>query len=203
MKILFLDTSNKKINAAIFNDGEIFTKEVDVNNDIAEKLHITLSEVINESKVSKKDFDKFIVAVGPGSFTGIRMAVTVIKTYAYSLGKKVIPISTLELMASTNVKTNYILPAIEDRGPFYYLGLYDKDLNLIDTEQRVNFNNYVSNIGNMNDVTIITSNESEINFKRIFSKYKDIEGISAHSIKPNYLKNTNAEDAIKNDKRSN
>ncbi len=210
MNILFLDSSNKEIFAAVLRDDKVYEKKQVTKNDIPEKMHIVLKELIDESNINKKDFHKFIVTVGPGSFTGIRMAVTVIKTYAWAVERKVVPISTLLFMATTNVKTKYIMPVILDRNGEAYVAIYDNELNCVISDQRTNLNDFFAKYSKEFDLTVVSNDELEginskkvlVDVKKIFSHYIDIEGENAHSIKPKYLKNTNAEESLKDDKRS-
>ena len=209
MKILFLDTSNNEILVAIYNDGNITKKSVDVKNDIAEKLHVILKETIEEADVDKKSFDKFIVTVGPGSFTGIRLAVATIKTFAWAINKKVIPISSMELIATTNVKTEFVAPLIIERNGFVYGGIYDKKLEVVINPSRLKLVEFLNNVDYKGSATIVSSDDLEIDMaktdivlEKIFNKYKNHEGFDPHGIKPVYLKESSAEEAMNNDKRS-
>lgn len=61
-----------------------------------------------------KDLDKIFVTVGPGSFTGTRVGLTIAKTVAWTLKLPVVPISTLELYASTKRNEEYLISFIND-----------------------------------------------------------------------------------------
>ncbi|MBQ1609651.1 MAG: tRNA (adenosine(37)-N6)-threonylcarbamoyltransferase complex dimerization subunit type 1 TsaB, partial [Elusimicrobia bacterium] len=61
-----------------------------------------------------KDIDKFAVSCGPGSFTGIRVAMSVIKTLAQTLNRPVVSVDTLEILKNQlNIKNVKIVPAID------------------------------------------------------------------------------------------
>ncbi len=63
-------------------------------------LKILLEEILNENNIKAFDLDNILVGIGPGSYTGVRMAVTVCKMLSVFGNKDLYSISTLKLMAS-------------------------------------------------------------------------------------------------------
>jgi len=97
MKILSVDTSNKVASVALFNDKNLLNEKFsDDQKTHSEKLLPIIDELLKEEKLSIKDIDLFIVSVGPGSFTGIRIGVSTVKGMAQALNKKVISVTSLE-----------------------------------------------------------------------------------------------------------
>ena len=155
-----------------------------------------------KEKRFEKDIDKIFSVVGPGSFTGIRIGLTVCKTLAFALKKKIIPISSLEFMASTSVNTKYIIPFIDARHGMVFAGIYDKDGNVIYNDSYCKLDDLVNKINgsityisydNLDNKNVIEPNYDVV---RIVEKHiNDIE-INCHELKPNYLKKTEAEEKL-------
>lgn len=100
MKVLGLDTSAYANTIGIVEDGRILADfSFEARTDTLEKIVTHIDIVLRESDLSLEDIDGFGVGLGPGSWTGIRVGVTVGKTLAFSTGKPVCGITTLEALA--------------------------------------------------------------------------------------------------------
>ena len=87
-------------------------------------------KVLQSAHVDKKDLDAIVVAEGPGSYTGLRIGVTVAKTLAYALNIKLYGVSSLKALAATVSKTNQlIVPIFDARREAVYAGVYYYDDN--------------------------------------------------------------------------
>ena len=97
MKILAIDTSNKVASVSIFEDNELINEKISNEEKThSEKLLPMIDELLKEANISIENIDMFVVSVGPGSFTGIRIGVATVKGIAQALNKKVIPVTSLE-----------------------------------------------------------------------------------------------------------
>ena len=86
MPVLAIDTSNKTLSVAIVKDeGTIVEQTVPDTLQHSVKLMPAIQEVLQESQVSMQELTGVIVAKGPGSYTGLRIGVTVAKTLAKTL----------------------------------------------------------------------------------------------------------------------
>ena len=113
---LFLDTCNKNIVIGLLEDNKLIDKTVYINdNNLSEKLLPSIKELLD-----KNNLNRIYVSVGPGSFTGIRIGLTVAKVMAWSLKIDIIPISSLEAIASTDSDYNYICPMIDARRGYVF-----------------------------------------------------------------------------------
>ncbi len=121
MKILAFDTSLNKTYIALDTGRATVSKiyETDENNYHSAYLIIGIKNILEENGVSLSDIDLFAVNHGPGSFTGIRAGVTVAKTLAKELDKKVIGINSSDILYETyqNLDPDVVLDA--RRGQFY------------------------------------------------------------------------------------
>ena len=96
MKVLAFDTSSKALSLAILEDKQILA-ETTIN--IKKNHSITLMPAIDFLMASldwtPKDLDRIVVAEGPGSYTGLRIAVATAKTLAYTLNIELVGMSSL------------------------------------------------------------------------------------------------------------
>ena len=115
MKYLLIDTCNRLI-ISIVKDMEMiycFNEKVDTN--LSSLVIPTIDKAFTETKLTINDIDKIFVVNGPGSFTGIRVGVTIAKVIGSTLNVPLIKISELELMATTKTNTDYNIPIIDAR----------------------------------------------------------------------------------------
>jgi tRNA threonylcarbamoyladenosine biosynthesis protein TsaB len=114
MKILGIDTSGYA-NAIGVVDGDQVLADFNfkAKTDSLEKIISNIDFTLNEAKITLEDIEGFGVGLGPGSWTGIRVGVTVGKILAYSTNKPVSGVPTLEVLAySTRNVTSLICPII-------------------------------------------------------------------------------------------
>lgn len=129
MKILAIDTSTDYLSLAILKNGKVLTKfhkRADMKHSIL--LVPMIDKLLKKSKIKIQDVDCFAVSVGPGSFTGLRIGVTVVKGLAYSLKKKVVAVPTLDVIAD-NAKSfkGVICTVLDARKNKVYACLYKSD----------------------------------------------------------------------------
>ena len=188
MKYLFIDTcsSNLIISTIIDNKIDYFFNDKN-NNDTSSKV----MKVIKEAVPDINTVDKIFVVNGPGSFTGIRVGVTIAKMIGFCLNIPIIKLSELELLATTKTNTKYNASLIDARRGYVYAGIYDQDLNCYLEDQHI----LLSNINYPQDCTII-ENYDNIDLLKIIKKHEFDEPINPHNLKPNYLKRTEAEEKL-------
>ena len=96
MKVLAFDTSSKALSLAILEDKQVLA-ETTIN--IKKNHSITLMPAIDFLMASldwtPKDLDRIVVAEGPGSYTGLRIAVATAKTLAHTLNIELVGMSSL------------------------------------------------------------------------------------------------------------
>ena len=107
MKLLSVDTSSSSGSIALVDGGSLVSlwNSGDVGRH-AEWLLPSIDAMLKSSGMTVRDIDRFAVATGPGSFTGLRIGVSVIKGLAWSLGKPVCGVSTLKALA-LNLRYEY------------------------------------------------------------------------------------------------
>jgi tRNA threonylcarbamoyladenosine biosynthesis protein TsaB len=98
--ILQIETATTVCSVALAKDGEILAfKQVDQRNAHAEVITVFIDELIAASGFTYNDIDAIAVSCGPGSYTGLRIAVSTAKGLCFALDKPLIAIETLESMA--------------------------------------------------------------------------------------------------------
>ena len=127
MKILALETATVAGSVAIVDDNKGLIGEVRVDVKVAhsERLMPSVEWLLNASGLSINDIDAFAVSIGPGSFTGLRIGLSTAKGLAFSTGKPLVPVKTLDAFARTLVYCSYtICPMLDARKNEVYAGLY-------------------------------------------------------------------------------
>ena len=96
MNLLLIDTSNQPMSIALMNDDEVLAiKTTNSKKDHSSQLMPGIQSLFNESNLKKQELDGIVVAKGPGSYTGVRIGVTVAKTLAYALNTKLYGVSAI------------------------------------------------------------------------------------------------------------
>ncbi len=117
MKLLAFETATEACSVALYIDGEVRERF-----DVVPKQHTALAlpwaeQLLAEAGVKKSELDAIAVGIGPGAFTGVRLAVALAQGIALALDKPVLPVSTLAALAMQGVDLNHdrILAAIDAR----------------------------------------------------------------------------------------
>lgn len=101
MKVLAIDTSTMLGGIAILDDSEGLVVEVRLNvkSTHSERLMTSIDYALKQSGLKISDMDFFAVAIGPGSFTGLRIGLSTVKGFSYATGKPIVSVPTLEALA--------------------------------------------------------------------------------------------------------
>ena len=205
---LFIDTSLINVSISIIKDCKILSlieKEIpNMHSVYATKF---IKDCLDEAKIDANDVDNLFVVSGPGSFTGVRIGVTIAKTYGYLIKKDITPVSSLKSLAISSNYEGIILAMIPANKSNYYVGVYDKDYNEIVKEQFMDkekilelcneYNPYILSV----DTSIIGTykiNKQKLDVLKIINYYMDKEKVNYYKLVPNYLKQPQALEA-KND----
>jgi tRNA threonylcarbamoyladenosine biosynthesis protein TsaB len=120
---LIMDTSTDYLLVAIVNDdaiGEIYLEKH--HKKTSEFIVVKLSSMMKKMQLSIDDIESVIVTKGPGSFTGIRLALTVAKMIGFAKKKNVYAISSLQAYCNPMIPTLVTLDARANR---VYVGHYE------------------------------------------------------------------------------
>lgn len=101
MKILALDASTMIGSVALLSAGKLLSEERSENQRThSEFLNQSIESVLSKNNCAISDIDIFAVGIGPGSFTGIRVALNAAKALSYSFSKPIADMTSLEILAS-------------------------------------------------------------------------------------------------------
>lgn len=207
---LFLDTCSQIIRIGILFDNKLIDYlEFQNDNKLSEKLLPAIKKIIDKNNYKVNDLNRIYISVGPGSFTGIRIGVTVAKVMAWSLNIDIIPISSLEIMASYDSDKKYVCSFIDARRGFVFAGVYDKELNTYIEDKYISFDELLEKINDIKEDTLFVSNDSnfisciepKIDVEKIVLKHINDKSVNPHKVNPIYLKLTEAEEKL-NDKNN-
>lgn len=180
MKTLFIDTHLWDIIIVLYENGKVVDKcEVLNKKNNSEFIFPSLIKVIDGVKL-----DEIIVVIGPGSFTGVRLGVTIAKTLAYTLNIPIKTVTTLECMAVSN---NAQSVAFDDSNG-YYVGHFDDEFQLIGDYTYMSLDNF-EDINKDHHVCV----SKNLDFEAIyaFAEKKSVE--NPHAVKPIYVKKIGVE----------
>lgn len=100
MLILACDTSNSACSACLFEDGRVIAQSLlSLGRTHSSTFMPMVHTLMKQSGCEYKDLDAFACTVGPGSFTGIRIGVSAVKTMAMVANKPAVPVSSLKALA--------------------------------------------------------------------------------------------------------
>lgn len=126
---LGIDTANTPLSIAIVKDGQLLVEEnasVAINHSL--RAMPAMEEVFSKANLTPTDIDAIAVSEGPGSYTGVRIGVTIAKTLAWTLEKPLVGISSLKAIAMNGLFFDgLICPLVDARRENVYAGVYESD----------------------------------------------------------------------------
>ena len=195
---LFIDTSMANVSISIVKDNKILSIiQEEIPNEHSKYATSYVKRVIDAAGIDANDIDNILVVNGPGSFTGVRIGVTIAKTYGYLINKEIIPVSSLKALAISSNKNVNVMSVITANRSSYYVGIYDSEYNNIIDEEFVSrekllelidkYNPYIVS-NDFNVVSVHKLNKVNLDVLKIVDYYKDMDKVNYHAIVPNYLK---------------
>ena len=195
---LFIDTSMKNVSISIVKDNKIMSIiQEDIPNEHSKYATSYVKKVIDDAGIDANDIDDILVVNGPGSFTGVRIGVTIAKTYGYLINKELIPVSSLKSLAISSNKDSIVMSVIQANRNNFYVGIYESEYNNLIDEQFVSSNKLIELIEEYNPYIVSNDfyvlgmykfNKVSLDILRIVDYYKDMNKVNYHALVPNYLK---------------
>ena len=210
MKVLAFDTSSKALSLAILEDKQVLA-ETTIN--IKKNHSITLMPAIDFLMASldwtPKDLDRIVVAEGPGSYTGLRIAVATAKTLAHTLNIELVGMSSLLALVPYQQEGLFV-PLMDARRNNVYAGFYENAKPVM-PEAHLSFERVIELIKGASQVTFvgevvpfveqIQAHLPRTNYKETLPNAANLallawdkEAASLHDFVPNYLKRVEAEE---------
>ena len=210
MKVLAFDTSSKALSLAILEDKQVLA-ETTIN--IKKNHSITLMPAIDFLMASldwtPKDLDRIVVAEGPGSYTGLRIAVATAKTLAHTLNIELVGMSSL-LALVPRQQEGLLVPLMDARRNNVYAGFYENAKPVM-PEAHLSFAEVLEKVTDAEQVTFVgevgpfveqiqeqlpqaSYQETLPNAENLALWAWDKKADSLHDFVPNYLKRVEAEE---------
>ena len=205
MRILYIDTSSSYLYAGISEDNNLLCEvKKEFGTSLSEEALPEIVSLFTKTNLNAKDINKIIVVNGPGSFTGIRIGITIAKVYAWSLNIPITTITSLEAMMLSSKENKVKVPMIDARRRYVFSAIYDENNKIILKPQHIKIDDLNQELEKLSDYTIITKDELEEydnkedynpDILKIINYFKDKEPINPHGVNPDYLKLTEAEES--------
>ncbi len=220
MVSLIVEASNGVCSIACFENKTVLTEKNFVcSNNLSAVILEEIDNCLKEANKKKTDLTEIISSEGPGSYTAIRVVAAVCKTLAYTLKIKLKKVSSLKLQALLEFDSNKLLvPFIDARRTNVFGAVYKNEVGkLVEVFEEGYYsleeiNNFLSlqneeyvyiskDIAKLNDYLLDGSkNDEMVRAANIIKIYDSLEEIDCYNMKPQYLRKTEAERELENDK---
>ena len=210
MKVLAFDTSSKALSVALLEEEN---RLAELTLTIKKNHSITLMPTIEFLMASidwkPTDLDRIVVAEGPGSYTGLRIAVATAKTLAQTLKIDLVGVSSLLALVPEEIE-GLAIPVMDARRNHVYAGFYQED-QLVYPEGHLSFEAVLERAKGAEKVTFLGEVEAfreqiqeALPNAQMVETLPDAvrigrlgltkEAVSVHGFVPNYLKRVEAEE---------
>lgn len=191
MLTLCMDTSNKYLGVSLIENDKVIAKYQEICfKKQSEMIFKVIDDLFKESNKTNKDIDNIVITKGPGSYTGVRIAMTIAKVIGSISNKKIYTLDTLKLYSGNNENIGVIMDARANR---VYYGKYNKGKTLI--------NPTIKNIEDIDldenlcgDLSLFSKEDVYFDFSKSFLDLKDewelVENVDL--LVPLYLKDEEA-----------
>ncbi len=188
---LVIDTATDHLYVGLFQ-GASPQKEHHRKGDNDHSVHLMqkVEDVCVSAGVPATRLDGVVVGVGPGSYTGVRIGLSVAKMLAWSLDIPLYTVSSLALMASGT--EGLVLPYVDARRGNAFLGLYDvsaSTMETLETDRHTAFTTFIDALSA--EPETITAGRPDVGRLERSGFLKRVKNI--HAVAPNYLRKTKAE----------
>lgn len=177
MLILAIDTASKSLSVALAKEREVLG-EIFIDNGLTHSETL-LSAIENLFTLTTRDIeevDLFAVSSGPGSFTGLRIGISTVNAFSYSLNKPCIGVSSLDILANQcQGFEGMICPILNARRGEVYTGIYEKKINgnidTLSSYQAISIDNLLDYLPN--DKVVFFTGDGLIDYKDIILAKKN------------------------------
>lgn len=189
MKTMFLDTSTNLLYISfVIDDKVIYEVKSEGSNNHSDYLLNKIEEGLNQYSLQVKDFDRFVIGIGPGAYTGLRVSLAVAKMFAWTLNLPLYTISSLDLLTSGIKEDGKYALCFKAKKDYSYF----KTLTIVNGTCKYSSAEFIANEEldkkiDFNIYTKITHNEIAIDVLNIKEdQLKLVDEI--HALEPNYLR---------------
>lgn len=222
MKVLSIDTSNYVLGIGLLDGDSVVGEYIsNIKKNHSVRVMPAIQTLMDECNIKPGDLSKIVVAEGPGSYTGVRIGVTIAKTLAWTLNIPMSGVSSLEVSAASAGRyfDGHISPITDARRGQIYTGLYMFENQILQTvnEDRLVMNaDWVQTLNELDGKILFTGNDMHLHEqvikeglgnKAVFAAItehnprpaelallgREKEGVDLHTFVPNYIRMAEAE----------
>lgn len=222
MKVLAIDTSNYSLGLAVVDKEQVIGEYItNVKKNHSIRVMPSIETLLKDCDLTPQDITKIVVAKGPGSYTGVRIGVTIAKTLAWTLNIPLVGVSSLAILAASVGRyfPGGVSPLFDARRGQIYTGLYQYDNGIfttVENDQLLQSTDWAKYLKAMNKPILFIGNdlplhrsilESELGEQAIFAEITEhnprpselallgmeLDGEDVHSFVPNYIRLAEAE----------
>ncbi len=191
-----MDSAYKQLVLGLYKDQELLAGiSLEAFKKQSETIFVELNRLLKETGLDYKDMDRVIITKGPGSYTGIRIAMTIAKVLCSQMHKELYTISTMQLYAGIEKQANVILDARSQRAYVAHVedGQIQGNIQILTLDEVKEF--IETNPGILlGDADLIGQDVQKVDFLKNFIElepyYEKVENI--HALVPDYLKESDS-----------
>lgn len=222
MNILAIDTSSYTLGIALLNEEKVIGEYItNVKQNHSVRVMPAIEMLLKDCGIKPAELSKIVVAKGPGSYTGVRIGVTIAKTLAWTLNIPLVGISSLEVQAAAAARYFHgnVSPIFDARRGQVYTGLYtnlegeikevkedklllasdwaaelaeiDQDVLFIGNDVKIHHSIFAEALGKRAFFANVTENNPRPAELALIGKNKEAEDV--HIFVPNYIRMAEAE----------
>ncbi|MEK3763816.1 MULTISPECIES: tRNA (adenosine(37)-N6)-threonylcarbamoyltransferase complex dimerization subunit type 1 TsaB [unclassified Solibacillus] len=174
---LGIETANAPLSVAIVKENKVLV-EVVQNIKLTHSVGAmpAIEEVIKKAGLVPADIEAVAVSEGPGSYTGVRIGVTLAKTLAWSLKKPLVGVSSLKVLAANARISNYaICSLIDARRQNVYAAVYESgSLNTVIEDYHDHIDGLLLKLQQLNRPILFIGSDVEVYFEKIHHVLGDL-----------------------------
>lgn len=191
MKTVCLDTSHRTLTIALIEDGKlVYGYQKDAFKAQSETIMVELDAAFKSVGWNPRQMDEMVITDGPGSYTGIRIAMTIAKVICQQADLPLYTVSSLLLLAGMN---KHVIALMDARSHRAYVGIYQNGVSVLEDcvlplneiESLILSDMIVAGDGNLIDKESIVTDLPQ-HFLDVRPFWKRVENI--HTLQPRYLK---------------
>ena len=178
MTVLAIDTSTNVMGISLIKDQTVIGETITfINKNHSVRLMPAINSLMEECNIKPKELTKIVVAKGPGSYTGVRIGVTVAKTLAFTLNIPITGVSSLKVLAANGRYFNgLVCPIFDARRNLLFTGLYDfrgQESKNILADCNIERSVWIEKLKSFNEPILFIGNDVAIHKEYIVEQLKD------------------------------
>lgn len=222
MKVLSIDTSNYALGVALLDEDKVVGEYItNIKKNHSVRVMPAIEALMKDCEMKPADLSKIVVAKGPGSYTGVRIGVTIAKTLAWTLNIPLTGVSSLAVSAATAGRyfDGVISPLFDARRGQIYTGLYqfrEGKIVQLEKDQLILSKDWANQLANQYERILFIGNdlllhqtvlEDALGAQAVFAEMteqnprpaelaligRDKDAEDVHSFVPNYIRLAEAE----------